>query len=517
MKRRLPAGARVLLAALGILVGTAGAGHAACHSSCTEELRACGRTCTGLHGKARRQCRRRCGERSTCTAPGAPIRTLAYVVSECTTDPEQRSSLAQKLVVRRGNCDPVTVMEARTPTPVFDPSGVCRQIGTDRLSFEFVSTPDQLAVGVFQALVVLPDGSGAVFNVSKQFPPVLPGLTPEPPDEGIFFVRADGSGLQRLGPPSRVQSPAGSFRWAASPDGRRIAFVDLGIGDAGDEAQQVWLLDLPACLRDRQSRCRRQLTRQSRKSTRDDPGVSFPIFVDSRNVGFYTGSTGGGTFTAWQVRTNGTHRRKAFEVTDGAPHVIPTFGVTGKHPTAILVLFPEIPAVDAYPYLHFAREVFAVRGKNVLQLTAFNRSDTAPGGGAGRGVLVGDRLLFVATVNLGENPDQICQLFSTSTLGGDIRQVTHLRSDGRSPSLGCRYSPPGCGIFSVSTAADRDTGTVLFSSTCDPLGGNPFGDQVFAMRPDGSQPPRQLTNARGMTTGPDGTLHVELAGPFASP
>jgi hypothetical protein len=59
---------------------------------------------------------------------------------------------------------------------------------------------------------------------------------------------------------------------------------------------------------------------------------------------------------------------------------------------------------------------------------------------------------------------------------------------------------------------ERITGTVLFSSSCDPVGGNPFGNQLFATRPDGTGL-RQLTNARGMTTDPDGTVHVELPGP----
>ena len=61
---------------------------------------------------------------------------------------------------------------------------------------------------------------------------------------------------------------------------------------------------------------------------------------------------------------------------------------------------------------------------------------------------------------------------------------------------------------------DPITGTVLFASSCDPVGGNPFGEQLFAMRPDGTGL-RQLTNARGMTTDPDGTVHVELPGPVA--
>jgi len=60
------------------------------------------------------------------------------------------------------------------------------------------------------------------------------------------------------------------------------------------------------------------------------------------------------------------------------------------------------------------------------------------------------------------------------------------------------------------------TGSVLFGSNCDPLGRNPFGDQLFAMRPDGTGP-RQLTAARGREMLPDGTLRVELVGQWAYP
>jgi hypothetical protein len=82
-------------------------------------------------------------------------------------------------------------------------------------------------------MAVLPDGSGVVFDVTRQFSE-RPALTPEPPEEGIFFVRADGTGLRRFpGPPSRVPSVLGQFRWAASPDGRTIAFIDLGPSRAG--------------------------------------------------------------------------------------------------------------------------------------------------------------------------------------------------------------------------------------------------------------------------------------------
>ena len=48
-----------------------------------------------------------------------------------------------------------------------------------------------------------------------------------------------------------------------------------------------------------------------------------------------------------------------------------------------------------------------------------------------------------------------------------------------------------------------------------PLGANlSLGAQIFAMRPDG-RGLRQLTDAAGVTTDPDGSFGVELPGPFA--
>jgi hypothetical protein len=53
----------------------------------------------------------------------------------------------------------------------------------------------------------------------------------------------------------------------------------------------------------------------------------------------------------------------------------------------------------------------------------------------------------------------------------------------------------------------------VFDSSCDPLGANPFGCQLFAMRPDGSGL-RHLTDAPGLTEYPDRSTRVELTGPF---
>ena len=70
--------------------------------------------------------------------------------------------------------------------------------------------------------------------------------------------------------------------------------------------------------------------------------------------------------------------------------------------------------------------------------------------------------------------------------------------------------------MTIPARPDEITGALLFASSCDPLGGNPFGDQLFAMRQDGTGL-RQVTAARGRERLPDGTLRVELVGPFAYP
>jgi hypothetical protein len=155
--------------------------------------------------------------------------------------------------------------------------------------------------------------------------------------------------------------------------------------------------------------------------------------------------------------------------------------------------------------------MFLSDGKNLTQLTNFGRNDT----GFGRSFVAGGRAFFMASANpFGENQAEICQVFSTNTRGGDLRQLTHLPSDGR-PYNGCAFFVGGaCAIDYFSLVPDRVTGTVLFSSSCDPVGGNPFGSQIFAMGPGGSGL-RQLTATRGMTVDPDGTVRFEIPGGIA--
>src|SRR5437667_3314361 len=224
---------RLVLAALvGLLLAVPRAGGAAaCHSTCAQQLIECQRARAG-GGQARRECRATCAERSACAAPGARIRTLAYVVTECSDSllGAGASSIGQKLVVRRGNCDPVTVLEFPMRPLGPDPYSRCQGYGSFRVGEQTVD------VGVFQRSAVLPDGSGVVFEVTDDFS-LFPALTPEPPEKGMFFVHADGAGRPRRGPASprprlydawRVfWNGPGSF-FAVRPRWCTSAFTQLG-------------------------------------------------------------------------------------------------------------------------------------------------------------------------------------------------------------------------------------------------------------------------------------------------
>jgi hypothetical protein len=87
-----------------------------------------------------------------------------------------------------------------------------------------------------------------------------------------------------------------------------------------------------------------------------------------------------------------------------------------------------------------------------------------------------------------------------------LRQLTHF-SQPEYPggvSAGCDILPLGL---------DTATGIFVFYATSDPFGTNPYGDQLFALRPDGTL--RQLTHARGLVTEVDGTVSAENIGPVA--
>ena len=141
-------------------------------------------------------------------------------------------------------------------------------------------------------------------------------------------------------------------------------------------------------------------------------------------------------------------------------------------------------------------------------MTNFRRSETG-------GALVDvdrEHVYFQASADpFGTNPSENCQLFSIDRLGSDLRQLTNFREAEPSQS-GCRFGRPGCAVGHISQ--DPRSRILVFYSSCDPLGTNPNGGQVFAVQPDGSGL-RQLTDARGGVREAPGAFSDDLPGPWA--
>ena len=516
--RMLPAwlhGAAARLASSLLVVLTAAPrADGACNATCRRDIARCMATQCARVG--REACRRRC-------KPVA-IRTLAYVVSECRMDAAGLVT-RQALRIRRGDREPITVAEFGPTDAIPDPSGVCRGLADGRWGGQWVQ------YGALQRLGVSPDGSGVVFEVTDEFSPFPPLLLLSPEQKGFFFVRADGRGRpRRLGPASRDRTfRSGGFSFAPpmpfSPNGRRIAFTDLGSGPGREEAVQIVVLDLAA---DQPTP-----TQVTHLPSGTAPGNFFddffltccPTFIDDETVVFQTftdpdGSNPEHDLAAFKVRIDGTNlKRISLPVAVEGSRVVPTLGVLGRGTDLLRLPLPGTPvSPPTTPPTDFPiTEVFVQSGKNLLlQLTKFRRADT----------FIGflnpthTRAFFLASAPSRANPHANCQLFSIGTNGSGLRQITHF--GGTNPFIpGCFttgfFLPRACGIgygYYRVVIQDPLTRAVVFDSSCDPLGANPFGDQVFAMRPDGHGL-RQLTDASGFTTNPDGSIRVELPGPFA--
>jgi Tol biopolymer transport system component len=193
-------------------------------------------------------------------------------------------------------------------------------------------------------------------------------------------------------------------------------------------------------------------------------------------------------------------------VITGAGRLALLEGLPGESANGVLLGFPQLPI----------REVFVSDGTNQLQLTNFKNIDTAD---FGRSLSPdGERAFFTASADpFGTNPSKNCQLFTTDAFGGGLQQLTRFNENALSTN-GCFYgrAPTGCAITLYNAFApsqDARTGTVVFYSNCDPFTTNANGGQLFAIRPDGSGL-RQLTQASGFIRQPDGSVTVELPGPY---
>jgi hypothetical protein len=513
--------------ALGVLATASARAAERCAMSCRAEVAVCRRAeCANTVGAARRACVEGCRGRAGCPTR---LRTVAYVVTRCRSHGD-RLVASQELRIRRGDCDPVTVMRFESPGEVADPGGLCRLLADNRQGFGSV------LAGAFQRIGVAPDGSGVVFEVTNQFMLVFPA-TPIPEDlQGFFYVRADGTGLRRVGPPSRDPTyrvgttPGGSlsasfhYYLPFDPRGERVVYTDIGVAPDGNAAPQVFTLDLATGRRTQVTNLPRAVPNSS--LARLVQGVSF---VDQNTIGFSTelptdlNDPGGTAPNYFLVRTDGSGLRPfptlapLPESVVGSP-VTPVFGVASQSGRGIaafrLAVRPVNPDPD-YPN-DLVLEVFRFDGKKVLQLTAFGRYDTFPLGPLPYAAATRDqkrRVFFMASANpLGQNPLGNCQLFSADGFGGRVRQLTRF-DEGKRSVLGCNFhTTAGCSFKDVYRDPARRS--ILFYSDCNPLGTNPNGSELFLMRDDGSEL-RQLTRSAGVRTLPGGDVDVEITAQFS--
>jgi hypothetical protein len=441
--------------------------------------------------------------------PPPAAATVAYIVTSCRQTGAE-ATLQQEVRIVHGEAQAVTVMSVG-PLGPFPSVGTCALRGSIRARFYLQSGP-------VQRFGITPDGSAIVFELTDEF--VLEGRALLPPEQrGIFYMRADGSGLRRLGPASRSPSVSyspGGFSWddfpfGFDPSGREFTYTDRGPDEAGQEAAQVFVQELTP------GAPSRQVTRlPALHFPGQFPEISAGLFIDAKTINFARWIQPGTEYEVLLVDVDGTPPREVRRVALPGGQVIPVFSIIG----ADWLAFPvRLPGEPVHPYADQAiAEVFVTDGTNVLQLTSFHRADTTsfPPFYSARD----QRVYFTASADpFGTNPSENCQIFSIEPFGRDLRQLTFFRESAAHAANGCfgGRRPNGCRIDfnGFNPSQNPHTGTIFFRSTCDPFGDNPNGGQLFAMQPDGSDL-RQLTNARGFVRGANNTFEVETVDDFWS-
>jgi len=453
------------------------------------------------------------------------LRPFAYVVNEC-SETSSGWSGHRGLRIRNGEGEEIVVNEFVLHD--LGPQGaLCRVYGMGRQGGA------ALAAGGIQRLGVSPDASTVVFETTDDYSIFSTG-TMAPEEEGIFQLNADGSGLRRIGDASRnpafrlvlpdpnaalgvTISHSSEFRF--SPNGKRIAYTDRGIGIGGVDAIQIFTIDLSTGER-------RQVTRLppiTRQEGTDVHEVLVTGFLTDDLLTFVTDEVNQAP-RAHIVRVDGDGEVVDVSLPAALPGaaVAPEFKITRRRAVVPLQLSGQISELFA---VTFDRESGSATAQltDVLQLTHFGRPDT--GGGteySNRGKVFvtrdGTRAVFSASPEpLETNPLRNCQLYSIDTLGGELRQLTTFVPASPLPQdYVCGLGPPpSCSLLLI--AQDLPSDSVFFEGNCDPQGGGLLTTEgYFVMRADGSGI-RQIIDTRGAVTDASGRLSVELAGPFAYP
>ena len=306
-----------------------------CTKTCRRETAGCERTrCATLRGAARQDCLETCRGIGGCTRIG----TLAYVVSTCTA-----SAFHQTLQIRHGDCDPITLLDF--PEPLENPPP-CKAIGDAR-----IGVASSAIFGAFHRIGVSLDGRHVVFEVTDDFTIVRRrsiwcrrsnrrGSSSSAPTAGNCAgsarpVAIRTSGSVWIQPPPGTSGPAAPPGFCFSPDGREVVLTDLGPGPGGEDAVQIFTLDLVTGHR---SEPLTQLPLVADHPVGANvlyPGTGFPCFVPDGRITFQSfgnpdGTNPDGSLATFIMNRDGSDlKRVPLPVEILGSQVVPIFGIAG--------------------------------------------------------------------------------------------------------------------------------------------------------------------------------------------
>src|SRR5262249_44512804 len=159
---------------------------------------------------------------------------------------------------------------------------------------------------------------------------------------------------------------------------------DLGSGPGGEEAVQIFTLDLVHGTR--QQLTHLPLVPDHVSEGFEKPGTCCPLFATNDRIVFISygnldGSNPDGRQVEFVVNGDGSDlRRVPLPVAAPGSQVIPNFGITGagarRSVTTLLVPGMAVNPTGLGPDFDTISEVFLIDGRNRVQLTNFGRHET---------------------------------------------------------------------------------------------------------------------------------------------
>ena len=310
--------------------------------------------------------------------------------------------------------------------------------GTGLIQLTSTTTSD-----TWWGMSVSDDGQRIVFSTTAN----LTGGNADKSRE-VYAIQADGTNLRQI-----TSSPTvPSHTPVISGDGSKIAFVGTGNDIYAINWNGTGLLVLTSSIA--------------------SPKISPSITDDGLFVFFSAKSASTGKNEIWKVKTDATGLTQLTNGVGGTPLTIPVVAGGGGRVAISGTIDSTYPSAGSGEL-----GVMTGSGANRLPLTALTALDIQNA----KITRDGSRIVFESSMNpFGSNPDGGSEIFRIQSDGTGLFQVTNISSG----SAG-----------SASIAADGNT--IVFASSADVAGQNPFGvSEIFRINADGTGV-QQITTSGG--------------------